>query len=320
MNIVCATDNNFVQHCSIMVTSLLMNNKDATIYVLTEGLTLDNTRILEEEAKDKGGELIISVVDSSIIDKFPLSDLSALSHISKATYYRLLMADILPETVEKVIYLDCDIVVNGSLEELWNTDLSEKPLAAVLQLGSGSYCERLGYPIQYGYFNAGVNLMNLDYCRKHDLSNKFIKYIEENHSSLKYNDQDVLNVFFYDKCIHLMPQWNMTPIMFDPYIKRRGDRRNGVIVNGYWEEKKNAIQHRKDANIIHYVAKPKPWDKNCVHPLYNLYYEYASKTVNYKHLKPQNALSRSWAMLVYQIRIRLSMIKQKIHKTDTSLL
>lgn len=320
MIIVCATDNNFVQHCSIMLTSLLMNNKDVTIYVLTEGLTPDNIRILEEETKDKGGKLVVSVVDSSIIDKFPLSNLSALSHISKATYYRLLMADILPESVEKVIYLDCDIVVNGNLEELWNTDVSEKPLAAVLQLGSGSYCERLGYPIQYGYFNAGVNLMNLDYCRKNDLSNKFIKYIEENYSSLKYNDQDVLNVFFYDKCIHLMPQWNMTPIMFDPYIQRRGDRRNGVIVNGYWEEKKNAIQHRKDANIIHYVAKPKPWDKNCVHPLYNLYYEYADKTINFKHLKPQNALGRSWAVLVYQIRLRLSMLKQIIHKTDTSLL
>lgn len=320
MVIACATDNNFVQHCSIMLTSLLMNNKNVTIYILTEGLSDQNNKILEEEVSSKGGILSICKVDSKVIEKFPLSSLGALSHISKATYYRLLMADILPTSIHKVLYLDCDIIVNGSLNELWDVDLSEKPIAAVLQLGAGSYCERLGYPIEYGYFNAGMNLMNMDYCRDNNMSDVFMKYIEDNYSKLKYNDQDVLNAIFYDKCIHLMPQWNMTSAMYSRVINRRGDKRNGVIINGYWEEKENAKKHRKDANIIHYVAKPKPWDKNCVHPLYHLYYEYAKHTINYKHLQPQNRLSRSIAIFVDYVRSYMSAIKQTIHKTDPSLM
>lgn len=320
MNIVCATDDNFVQHCTIMLTSLLLNNKGVEIFLLTEGLTSNNVRILQEEVEVKGGILNVCKVDSSLIERFPLSNLGALKHISRATYYRLLMADILPLSVGKVLYLDCDIIVNGSLDELWNIDLSKIPFAAVLQLGSGTYCERLGYPVEFGYFNAGVNLMNLDYCREHGLSRQFIQYIENNYSSLRYNDQDVLNAFFYDKCIHLLPQWNMTPAMFDPFIRRRGDRRNGMVVNGYWEEKKNAIAHRKDAIIIHYVAKPKPWDKNCVHPLYHLYYRYARKTLNFKELRPQNCITRYFYVLLDRLKIMLSAIKQTFYRTDPSLL
>ena len=117
-----------------------------------------------------------------------------------------------------------------------------------------------------------------------------------------------------------MPQWNMTPSMFDPFINRRGDKRNGVVVNGYEDEKKNAVKHRKDANIIHYVAKPKPWDRNCVHPLYHLYYDYAAKTLHYNHIKPQGEFSRKVAIIKDSIRIYLSFIKQSIKRTDPSLL
>ena len=73
MNIVCATDDNFVQHCCIMLVSLLCTNRDVDIYILTEGLTDKNKKIIEDEVLDKGGRLHYCYVDSSLIDNLPLS-------------------------------------------------------------------------------------------------------------------------------------------------------------------------------------------------------------------------------------------------------
>ena len=118
MIIVCATDNNFVQHCIIMVVSVLTNNPGTEVYVLTDGLTPKNEQILYEEVENKGGKLHICVIDDEKISALPLSKDKGLSHISKATYYRLMISDLLP-VADKAIYLDCDIVVNGSLKELY---------------------------------------------------------------------------------------------------------------------------------------------------------------------------------------------------------
>ena len=84
MNIVCATDDNFVQYCSIMLVSLLINNKDVEIYVLTEGLKPKNQAIITEEVERYNGKVHFCLVDSSIVEKFPMPKIAGLSHISRA--------------------------------------------------------------------------------------------------------------------------------------------------------------------------------------------------------------------------------------------
>lgn len=320
MNIVCATDDKFIQHCSIMLVSLLCHNKDVDIYIMTEGLTEENKHILQEETESKGGRVHFCHVDSSIIEKLPLSNLEGLSHISKATYYRLLIADILPTEVGKVLYLDCDIVVNDSLEDFWNIDMADKAIAAVPQVGFGYECERLGYPIEDCYFNAGVTLMNLSYCRTHDVTKEFLAYVEKNHDKLRYNDQDVLNGVLHDRCIHVLPQWNMTSACYDNDLDRRGDKREGKVINDYSLEKENIKSRGMNPCVVHYVSRPKPWQDNCVHPLYYLYYEYASQTLHFNHLNPQDERQRQKAVRKQRIFSFLSSIKQRIHKTDLSLM
>lgn len=316
MNIVCATDDNFIQHCCIMLVSLLCNNKDVNIYIMTEGLRADNQKIIEEEAAAKGGNVYFCLVDSSIIDNLPLSKAEGLNHISKATYFRLLIADILPKNVDKVLYLDCDIIVNDSLEQLWNIDMSEKAIAASPQIGSGHDCERLGYPIEDGYFNAGVTLMNLAYCREHNVTSELLKYAMDNHDRLRFNDQDVLNGVLHDRCIHILPQWNMTSACYVFELNKRGDKRNGRVINDYTVAKENIRKRSTNPCIVHYVSKPKPWNDNCVHPLYHLYYDYAMKTIHYNHLKPQEKSKRQKAIRKDRIHGILSALKQRIHKTD----
>ena len=72
MNVVCATDDNFVQHCTIMLTSLLINNTDVNIFLLTEGLKPQNELIIKQQVEKLKGALEIYLVDTSIIEKFPM--------------------------------------------------------------------------------------------------------------------------------------------------------------------------------------------------------------------------------------------------------
>lgn len=316
MNIVCATDDNFVQHCSIMLVSLLENNKNVSIYILTEGLKENNKRIIIDEVSKYNADLNFCLVNSEIVKQFPMPDQKGLSHISRATYYRLFIAELLPASISKAIYLDCDIIINGSLEDLWNTDLSDYALAASLQIGHGFEALRLGYPIKYGYFNAGMNVINLDYFRKHNLSHKLIKYIINNTNKIKFHDQDALNGVLYDKTLHVLPQWNMISLFYIGSLKRYGDRIEGKLINDYNLEKKNGKKFKDKPIVLHYVSKPKPWNKRCWHPKYDLYYVYAKRTRHFNNLKKDSYIERLPWILKYFLKVKLSSIKQFFVRKD----
>jgi lipopolysaccharide biosynthesis glycosyltransferase len=308
MTVVCATDDNFVQHCCVMLVSLLSNNSDVTVYVLTEGLRPDNEQAIKDEVAAKAGAVHFCKVDPAVIRRFPMPAGAELAHISRATYYRLLIADLLPPEVEKVLYLDCDIIVNGPVEELWQTPLDSYALAAVLQIGYGSEALRLRYPIEFGYFNAGVTLMNLRYFREHDVTRRLMDYIASHYHDIKYHDQDTLNAVLYKETLHLMPQWNMTPGIYAPGFRGRADRQGDHVVNDYGAEKDNALRHKRHPLVLHFVSKPKPWSHGCTHPLAMLYYRYARQTLHFSHIKPQNTLARWWAILRYSTTMRLSLL------------
>ena len=193
MVIVCSTDDKFVQHCIIMLTSLVIHNRDVRIYILTEKLDKKNIQLIKDEILPYGVDLHFIQVDSDIIKSLPMPETDTLKHISYATYYRLLMGKILPKDENKVIYLDCDIIINHSIQELWNTDINKYALGAVIQIGDNEDCQRLGISEGKGYFNAGVLLINLDYWRSHNIEERLLEYIATHREKIKFHDQDVLN-------------------------------------------------------------------------------------------------------------------------------
>lgn len=320
MNIVCATDDNFVQHCTIMLTSLLINNNGVNIYLLAEGLKPENESIIIQQVELLGGKLYMCPVDTSIVENFPMPNDSSLSHISRATYYRLLIPEILPLFVDKVIYFDCDIIINQSIQNLWNIDLDGYAIAAALQIGSGCEAVRLGYPIEYGYFNAGVCVINMKYWRKYSISKELIDYLAINSNRIKYHDQDALNAVLYSRTYHLLPMWNMTSLVYSYFLKQRGDEHNGITVNSYELEKKNVLQYKKNPIVVHYVSKPKPWQKGCVHPLSNMYYYYAKKTIAFSYIKQEPKLLLFAHRVRYWMQCHMSYIKQLFFPTDQTLL
>ena len=273
MNIVLATDNNFVRHCSVVIRSILMHNESVNIFILTEGLNEENEHYLSGLGKDNSTVSIVNV-PKSLVDDLPMSK-HAAAHLSIATYYRLFVTSLLPENVDKVIYLDCDMVILSSLQDLWNIDISDYALGAVYQNFEWSdyYCswERLNIPREMGYFNAGTLLMNLAYMRKNDFQKQAIEFIRNHQEQIISHDQDVLNALFHGKALPISCRWNFTPL-FDSYKYKKYKFPN--IYSRFIEERKS-----KDFKpvIIHFASKPKPWDYGCLSSYRGYYYEYLDK-------------------------------------------
>ena len=281
MNIVVSTDDNFVQHCATMLVSLLENNKSGiSIYLLSEGITNSNNIFLQEIVSSRGGFYYYIQVDPMLLNGFPMPDLQELAHISIATYYRLLIPVLLPKSVSKVIYLDCDIIVRKSIQELWVTNIDKYAIAAVQHMTNRTLedTKRLKYPLKYGYFNAGVLLININYWRTNSISEKFLNYLSDNLNDIKYHDQDALNAVLFNKCLKLSCKWNMLPAFFTKGVLNVNDYENGLIINNYYNYKFELNIEPYDPTIIHFASKIKPWDIKCTHPYRKEYFNYLKKT------------------------------------------
>lgn len=280
MNIVLATDDRFAQHCAVAMRSVIDHNENVEFYVLTEGLTADNVCKLRQVA----GSCPFSVclVDSDALKGFPMPEIKT-EKISIATYYRLFITQLLPVTASKVIYLDCDLVVRGSLHELWETDMTDKALAAVHYPDCPTMtrnCNRLGMPDGLSYFNAGVLLMNLDYWRTHDLPKRFFNFIAEGKYPLRQRDQDVLNAVTGAETASLPWRYNVMSNELET-IKE--------IVTGEQLEYVKSLEEI-DPVIAHFSFRLKPWEFGCRNP-YKKEYRRTLRLTPYKHA----SLQFSWA-------------------------
>ena len=266
MDIILACDDKFVPFCSVVISSTLRHNKNVNFYIFTEGLTEKNQCLLQQLAEGKSGTLSVKVVDKDIIKSFPLPKGEGLSHISVATYFRLFSSELLPE-LDKAIYLDCDILVRGSLEDLWNIDMRDNYLAAVyhpnsLSINNGAF-NRLGIPVSQGYFNAGVLLMNLKKWKEDGIYQKCLDFIRDNYACIRNHDQDVLNAVCGKRTLILPCKWNMLSLF---YTVRFWYQTNDPYNKLYQSELINAAGVIDESVVVHFAARPKPWEWYCTHP------------------------------------------------------
>ena len=299
INLVCATDNNFVQHCIIMLVSFARLNNGSQIFILTEGLTIRNKEMIEIELKQYDCFLNIIKVNQELLSQLPMPVGKEFSHISIATYYRLFLSTLLPKSISKVIYMDCDIVVKTKLDNLFLTNITDFAVAAVSQYTGSDNSVRLGINIKYDYFNAGVLLVNLEFWRNHNIEQKFNNYISKNHSKIKYHDQDVLNAVLYDKRLPLIPRYNF---LF-PFFNKKFIENFIPIFNESNNFKNEIIECLIDSNIvIHYTSSPKPWQKRCVHPLREEYFSISKSTINFRKIKVPSFLFSEIIILINKLK------------------
>ena len=167
------TDANYWMHLYVSLYSLLVNNKkrDFMIYILTDERNDEfdkNLNILY-----KIGNLIACQV--IVID---LHDINwpTYHHVSKAAHFRLFITDHLPEEVKKILYLDCDTIIDGPIGELLDLDLSAHVIAAAPDDNWPKHSKRLNLPQGVKYFNSGVLLINMNSWVLENVEYRYMEY------------------------------------------------------------------------------------------------------------------------------------------------
>ena len=275
IHIVCTTDTNYVMPTGVMIKSLSVNNSEEQVIfhiVIDRSVTSGQRKELEEViCENAQHSLFCHFIDDSLFDDFPqLGTSNPKLFITKATYYRLLFAEILPDDIDKVIYLDSDMIIMGSLLELWNTDISHYALAAVTDMSESKHnFERLGYNKELGYFNAGLLLINLVYWREINAKSLFWDLIKRSPERIKFHDQDVLNICFKNNKKMLPFRWNFQDgFIYKPELMEMDESKYHQLLE----------DARKNPVVIHYTSMAKPWHVECQNPYKKEFFKYLNQT------------------------------------------
>lgn len=199
------------------------------------------------------------------VDLSPFARFSTLRHISTTTYARLLIAKLLPEGIDRVLYLDGDILVLSDLGRIWEEDLEGAVLGAVLDERVTTHIKMQnepwslrGLPRVREYFNAGVLLIDLVQWRQEALGEKALEYLEQ-HPHTPYSDQDALNVACDGLWKKLDRRWNYFQIDLEKPL--------------------SDLSTAERPNIVHFHGWSKPWNASSLNCNAGFYDSFRSRTL-----------------------------------------
>lgn len=195
----------------VTIKSILENNKDAQchFHILTDGISVKNKNRLAKETHQYSN----SKVEYHIVNTILLNGIK--STWSVFAWLRIFLPEIL-SNIDKVLYLDADIIVNDNLSDLFDMDMTGKSIAAVLDIQNYDINTfiRCGYPKEKEYICSGVLLMNLDYWRKYNITEKIIDWSRENNERIKFPDQDAINYICRDTKVLLPLKYGIIDAFF----------------------------------------------------------------------------------------------------------
>jgi lipopolysaccharide biosynthesis glycosyltransferase len=300
------TTDSYAQHAGAMIASLLYNKKSANpiaIHIISDGLTKINSSNLEEITNKYNTAIKFYVVDLKLFEGIHTN------HLHNSVYMRTKISDILPDEIEKVLYLDVDMVIRKDITELWEINIDDYYLAAVEDCVEritdhnplfDSIRPRLGIPETESYFNSGLLLINLNKWRAYDIGHKVIEFAKNNPDKLAFADQDALNAILWGKWLHLNAKWNIMHIN-----GTYGDlRRNKITLE--------IIEGIKDPGIIHFAGPVKPWQFGCTHYDVDEYWKYLKMTPWQGYSKDTLIGFNEWLYIVFRY-FKLFVAKSKKH-------
>ncbi|TCU24595.1 lipopolysaccharide biosynthesis glycosyltransferase [Rhizobium azibense] len=257
-------DTTYLPHAAVVLASLIANAPGAKFrfLVVHDGISPQARSTFERCGEGHRFDWL-EIKGSSVLG------MPGKRHISRAGYYRLMLAELAPPDIDRVLYLDADLVVMGDIRELYASDLGEHAIGAVCDVGMDGevFAERFQLqPQRLGYFNSGVLLMDLAKLRASDDLSKVITVLETRIDDMEYGDQCALNVVFWSRWKQLDILWNVQRRMLMPQEGKPCYATAAEIKKG------------RRPKIIHFTEHNKPWSTDGWHPLIWTYYRYLKKT------------------------------------------
>lgn len=274
IHIAFCVDNIYASHIRVAIKSIVENNRHERthIHILTDKISdINRKRLYEVVQNCDYVSLQIHTVDDSVL-------IGLNTQLwTKYAWYRILLPEILPDTIDRVLYLDADTLVLSDLSELFAIDMTSKSIAAVID--QASFWEntfiRCEYDARKKYFCSGVLMFNLTYWREHRLSHQIIDWALQHNDTLVYPDQDALNHICQDTKILLPLHYNVVQYFFIY---------SAFYESPYFEQLANCINNPV---IVHYSEQYKPWYKDSkrhlMHDKWIQYNRMLSSPVKYRY-------------------------------------
>ncbi|GAB2775885.1 lipopolysaccharide biosynthesis glycosyltransferase [Hymenobacter luteus] len=260
IHIAIAFDEVYVTPVYVLLTSIFSNNRNSQVQVhaiATDVPEAEKARMVEF-VRQQGGDMHFYVVSPEVTSGFPVPGPDEPeAYITMAAYYRLFFPRLVPQDIERLLYLDIDMLVIGSLDSMYQTDLQGAAVGAVMEIEVPLRSE-IGIRRLEDYFNSGMLLMHLPRWREQQISEQAIEVIVRTPKEvLLYHDQDALNVVFDGRWHRLESRYNLMKA-YIPHDLARRDLRTYLA----------------DKVIIHYNGRNKPWHRACINRLRFLYPHY----------------------------------------------
>jgi lipopolysaccharide biosynthesis glycosyltransferase len=274
------------------------------LFILDGGMSTDSRALLADSWKDPRIAIEWLHPNVDLVRDLPVSD-----HISIAAYLRLLMPELLPADVTRVIYMDADMMVRRDLCDLWDEpqghhavlavqDLAAPYLDAANSMANFEKCYRrlaaawpvanyreLGLPVDGKYFNSGLLVVDLEQWRRDGIAGQVLDCLRTHRQHVLWWDQYALNVVLARRWRALDHRWNQGA---------------HIYVYPHWTEspvdKETFHRVRKAPWIVHFCSPTKPWHYFCRHPFTSQWRRYLRKTAwkNWRPLRPERFLNKWW--------------------------
>ena len=221
-------DKNYACPLGVMITSILEHNSNVFFHVFADDLYPEDVQKLKQTMEKFDCAGVWYKVKPSLFEDFPTT-----LGWSKAMYFRFVAVQSLCGKIERLLYLDADMLCVNELNTLYNIDMEGKAVAGVRDKGlPEGRLERIGHKGD-GYFNSGMLLFDVEEWKRMDLFSRAIDMLKNEPNRFEAYDQDVLNLLYQDNVFWLPIKYNQDNNESDVYPT--------------------------DTAIIHYTSTPKPW-------------------------------------------------------------
>ncbi|MGX7172613.1 glycosyltransferase family 8 protein [Enterococcus ratti] len=267
--IVSSCNTKFVPHLAALFVSVLENSDPKVFvhfYVIDDNIDFESKQLLRFSVKNSrmNTDVEFLKINKKFFEKVVTSD-----RIPETAYYRIAIPELFRgRNVERLLYMDCDMIAVKDVTALWQLEFGGNILAAVEDAGFHQRLEKMAIPVQSTrYFNSGLMLINVKKWLDQDITKKVLTFIEENPEKLRFHDQDALNAILHDRWLSLHPKWNA-----QGYIMAKAKQHPTIQGEKEYEET------RKDPAILHFSGHVKPWSNEFREPTKKYYDQYASMT------------------------------------------
>lgn len=276
MNLLLTLDENYLLPCKVMLDSFFASNpqeKDVTVYLLHSAIPGGKLAELDTFCAAFGARLIPIAVEPTLFENAPTS-----KRYPKEMYYRLLSPLILPRQVERVLYLDPDMLIINPLRPLWEQNLGGNVFAAASHTGLTEMANEINQrrlDTEHEYFNSGVMLIDLKAARSLVTAEDVFRCVSEHEKELILPDQDVFNMLYGKQTLPVEDVlWNYDVRNYAKYLIRSSGSHdlNWVMDN---------------TAVLHFCGKNKPWYADYKNPFGMLYLHYQNLTLRKLGQKPE---------------------------------